>query len=257
MPGSILKAEIRSRIWSLLTRTGIALFPGAYGRTPRFHGVRKVVEQFHQLDQWTRAKRVLVLSEPVLDRIRRAVVRDGKVLVVPDLTRTEGWIIEVDPAAVGVERALEGASALGVAEREVPQGVRFLRGQEIFPVDLMIIGAVGVDRHGARVGKGAGEADLVYALGRDRGFITAETPVAVLVHDLQLLEEPATREPTDLPIDLIVTPKGTHRVRSMHMRPKGLDPAMITPERLAAFPGLRRMLDREGIDLPPTPSGTL
>jgi 5-formyltetrahydrofolate cyclo-ligase len=114
----------------------------------------------------------------------------------------------------------------------------------------MIIGAVGVDRHGVRIGKGAGEADLVYALGRDRGFLGTTTPVAVLIHDLQLLEEPAAPEATDLPVDLIITPKGARAVRSLHIRPKGLDPAMITPDRLEAFPGLRGILQREGIELP-------
>lgn len=250
MPGSILKAQIRGRIWDLLTQTGVVLFPGAHGRTPKFHGMRKVVQQLRGLEQWGRAGSVLVLGEAVLKRVRQAVVKEGKLLVVPDLTRSSGWIMEIDAGVLGRERALAAASGAGTAGAEFPDGVRHLHGREARPVDLMIIGAVGVDRHGTRVGKGLGEADLVYALGRARGFLKAETPVAVLVHDLQLVEEPGAREPTDLPIDVIITPRETHIVQFMHIRPRGLDPSMITLDRLGAFPGLHGILEREGISPP-------
>jgi 5-formyltetrahydrofolate cyclo-ligase len=249
MPGSIMKAQIRNRIWGLLTRAGVALLPGAYGSTPQFHGVRKLVTHLRGLEQWRRAGRVLVLGEAVLARVRQAAVAEGKVLVVPDLTRSGDWIVEIDPGVMNADEA-QGAAATGAfAGDPLPRGARLLRGHDLAPVDLMIIGAVGVDRHGVRIGKGAGEADIVYALGRARGFLAATTPVAVLIHELQLLEEPAAREPTDLPVDLIITPNGAQTVRSLHIRPKGLDPAMITPDRLDAFPGLRGILEREGIEL--------
>ncbi len=252
MPGSIQKVEIRNRIWSLLTQAGIALFPGAYGRTPDFRGKRQVSEQLAKVTEWRDARRVLVLSEPVLRRARQAVVEEGKVLIVPDLARTGSWIVEIDPAAAPKGSASDLAAHLDAARTDLPAGVRTLHGRDVAPVDLMVVGAVGVDRGGTRVGKGLGEADLVYALGRARGFILPETPVVVLVHDLQLQEEfYSVREPTDLPVDIIVTPRGAHAVRSLHLRPSGLDRTMITPGRLKAFPGLVPILEREGLYPPP------
>ncbi len=251
MPGSVSKAQIRHRIWDLLTRRGIALFPGAFGRTPTFHGQSEAVRRLRDLAPWRNAQRVLSLDEPVLAGVRAAAVEDGKVLVLADLSRCAGgWILEIDPQALGPERARDAARASGCGLGAPLEGVRALRGRETAPVDLMVIGAVAVDRHGARIGKGAGAADLVYALGRDRGILRAETPVIVLVHRLQLFDEPVDREPTDLPVDIVVTPEEAIAIDTVVMRPKGLHPSMITAQRLEAYPGLRDILEREGISIP-------
>jgi len=249
MPGSIRKAQIRNRIWERMTRMGVALLPGAFGRTPAFRGQEQGTERLRQLEIWTRATRVLVLDDPALRGVREAALSDGKVLVVPDLSGGEsGWMREIDPAG------LDGAQVGRLSNS------RCLRGQETTRVDLMVIGAVGVDRRGNRIGKGIGGADLIYALGRDRGFLAAETPVAVLIHPLQFFQEPTDREPRDLPIDYIVTPEEVIHVSAVKMRPKGLHVSMITPRRLKAFPGLRVILKREGIVLPqpkgPQPLGS-
>jgi len=251
MPGSIIKAEIRSRIWNLLTQQKIALFPGAFGRTPKFRGVRKAVDRLRLLPEWRDAQRVLVLGEPVLAKIRRAVITDQKTLIIPDLAHTDGWIGEISPRRPSLlQQAADAAERFGrVGEKPTPQ-VDFHSGQETHPVDLMIIGAVGVDDQGARIGKGIGEADLVYALGRTQGFIQEETPVVVMIHSLQILKEPATREATDLPVDIVITPESTQLIKAFHTRPKELHSSIVTPERLEAFPGLRDILVRAGIPLP-------
>ena len=247
MPGSVFKAQIRSRIWDMLTRAGVAGFPGAYGRTPTFAGADAAVERLRSQTIWRAARRILVLSEPVLKPVRRAAVADGKVLIVPDLARTTGWIVELDPARMDPEQALAIATSFDATRVDLPPGMRCLYGRETDPVDLMVVGAVCVDPHGARVGKGAGEADIVYALGRSRRFLGEGTPVAVIVHDLQVCEEPGARESTDLPIDLIFTPGGWRQVQGLHIRPSRLDPAVVTRERLSRYPGLAGVLEREGI----------
>jgi len=246
-----MKAQIRSRIWDLMTRHGIALFPGAYGRTPTFRGLADCVARVRELEAWPRAGRVLVLGEPVLEGVRQTVVEDGKTLVVPDLSLCgTGWILEIDPEPMGSERAWEAARTSGCGCAGPIEGVRALHGHETAPVDLMVIGAVAVNRRGARIGRGAGGADLTYALARDRGILRSDTPVVALVHPLQIFDEPLEREPTDLPIDFIVTPDEIIAVETVVMRPKGLHPSMITPQRLEIYPRLREILEREGIPLP-------
>lgn len=252
MPGSVLKAQIRERIWARMTRDGVALLPGAYGRTPAFRGQEESAQRLRGLEVWRRAERVLVMGEPVLAPVREAAVEDGKVLVVPDLSCADrGWIVELAPFLLDPDQAREAARTVGSGAAGFVCGTCCLRGKDVAPVDLMVIGAVGVDRRGNRVGKGTGGADLVYALGRARGFLKAETPVAVLVHGLQIFDEPTDREPTDVPVDYIVTPQGVILVEALIMRPKGLHPSMITPQRLQTFPALRVILEREGIEVPP------
>jgi 5-formyltetrahydrofolate cyclo-ligase len=250
MPGSVTKAQIRSRIWDQMTRLGIVLFPGAYGRTPNFSGAADAVARLRGLEAWGPARRVLVLGEPVLQGVREAAIAEGKTVVVPDLSLCGGgWILEIDPGAMGPEPASQAVRACGCTGTQPFAGVRALHGRETSPVDLMVIGAVAVNRRGARVGRGAGGADLTYALARDRGIVRADTPVAVLVHSLQLFDEPLEREPTDVPIDWIVTPDDVIAVETVVMRPMGLHPSMITPQRLEAYPRLREILEREGFPL--------
>ncbi len=251
MPGSGIKAQIRTRIWDRLTRAGVVGFPGAHGQTPVFKEAEEALRWLRAEQAWADARRVLVLSEPVLKAARRAVVADRKLLLVPDLARRDGWVVVVDPERMTEEEALAVATSFDAARRVPPVGVQCLHGREAPRVDLMVVGAVCVDRGGARIGKGTGEADLVYALGRSRGFIGEDTPVAVMVHELQVCNEPGTHESTDLPIDIIVTPRDVHRVDTMRMRPSGLQAGMITSERLAMFPGLADILVREGMALPP------
>ena len=247
MPGSIIKAEIRNRIWNLLTQQKVALFPGAFGRTPKFRGMHKAILRLRETPEWQQAQRVLVLGESVLGKVRTATIDESKTLVVPDLTRIDGWIGEVDPTLHGLKSTRRAIANFGRPGKSLPSGTAFQTGTATRPVDLMVIGAVCVDHFGARIGKGIGEADIVYALGRDRGFIGENTPVVVMVHHLQVIEERATREATDLPVDLIITPRAIRRVDLLGPRPRGIETAMITPDRIEAFPGLKDILEREGI----------
>lgn len=245
MPGSILKAQIRHRVWDLLTRTGIVRQPGAYGHTPVFRGVSEALVRLESLPGWREARRVLVLREEVLTAVRQAALEAGKTLLIPDLSRPEGWVLEVDVAKLGREMALEIARTCSDPDWDPPTAAAFRMGRDVDPADLMIVGAVGVDSRGGRIGKGVGEADLIYSLGRSRGFVTERTPVVVFVHDLQVIEEPGTSEPFDLPVDVVVTPRRVHAVQTLRIRPKGVHPAMITPERLIAFPTLRRIVTED------------
>jgi 5-formyltetrahydrofolate cyclo-ligase len=252
MPDLVSKAQIRRTIWERLTRMGLARFPGVYGRTPRCPGQEQGIARLQEMEIWRTARRIVVLPDTALQTIRERVVQDQKILVVPDLARTQDdWILEVDPRAAGAEAALKAARGQLEGEGEQPAGIRFQRGRETTPVDLMVIGAVGVNRQGTRVGRGCGGADLVYALGRGRGFLRSDTPVVAVVHPLQIFDEPADREASDLPVDYIITPDETLRINTLVMRPMGLDPCMITAHRLSCFPGLRRILEREGISVPP------
>ena len=251
MPGSVSKAQIRRMIWERLTRQGMATFPGVYGRTPRLPDQAPCIRRLETIPVWQDAARILVLPDAALEAIQSRVIEDMKTLVIPDLARvSEDWILEIDPREAGIEKSLAAIRQASVEDPEPSRGIRYQRGRDTPAVDLMVIGAVGVNRLGTRVGRGCGGADLVYAIGRDRGFLQDDTPVAVVVHPAQIFDEPADREATDLPVDYIVTAQEVIGIETVVMRPKGLTPCMVTAYRLSCFPGLRRILEREGIPLP-------
>ncbi len=69
--------------------------------------------------------------------------------------------------------------------------------------DVVLVPVVGADRHGNRLGSGAGHYDRLLA-GRDR-------PAVALAFDCQLSEDLPV-EPHDVALDVIVTESGVHRL---------------------------------------------
>jgi 5-formyltetrahydrofolate cyclo-ligase len=95
-----------------------------------------------------------------------------------------------------------------------------------------------VTRGGRRCGKGEGYSDLEYAILHELGHPAA--PVATTVHPVQILRR-LPRDPTDLPLSLIVTPDEVIQVASPPPAPAGIDWARLSKEDLDAMPVLREL----------------
>nr|WP_281353578.1 5-formyltetrahydrofolate cyclo-ligase [Phytoactinopolyspora mesophila] len=83
----------------------------------------------------------------------------------------------------------------------VPAGV-----DAITEVDVVLLPGLAVDRHGTRLGKGAGCYDRVLAR------LAGQVPTYVLLHDGEVLDIPIPREPHDVPVENAVTPSGAHHL---------------------------------------------
>jgi 5-formyltetrahydrofolate cyclo-ligase len=105
-------------------------------------------------------------------------------------------------------------------------------------MDAIVCGSVAVTRDGRRCGKGEGYSDLEYATLRELGHPAA--PVATTVHPVQIVCR-LPRDPTDLPLALIVTPDEVIRVESPPPAPAGIDWARLSEEDLHAMPVLREL----------------
>jgi len=79
--------------------------------------------------------------------------------------------------------------------------------------DLIIIGSVGVDLEGNRLGKGGGYGDKEISELKNR---FGKIPVLTVVHDLQVVEKVPT-EPHDKKVDIIVTPTRVLRVSNRNL----------------------------------------
>ncbi|MFT4088742.1 MAG: 5-formyltetrahydrofolate cyclo-ligase [Gordonia sp. (in: high G+C Gram-positive bacteria)] len=78
-----------------------------------------------------------------------------------------------------------------------PRGHR-LDPDTIFQAKLILVPAVAVDRQGNRLGRGAGYYD--------RTLAEVEAPIVAVVHDDELVETELPHEPTDAPVDWVLTP---------------------------------------------------
>jgi 5-formyltetrahydrofolate cyclo-ligase len=226
------KQRLRELIWQRIAadpalRTGV---PPA-GRIPGFQQAEAAAQRLAQLDEW-RAPRALKTNPdtPQLP-VRRLALEQGKRLymAVPKLA-TERPFIALE-AAPGVAPELL-ASSEGAQRHGVPTSV-----EKLPPIDLIVCGTVAVNPEGVRIGKGAGYADLEYALLAELGLVTEQTWIATTVHDVQVLEQELPETEHDFRVDFVVTP--TRVIRCPRgRRPTGLIWAQLDAAKIAAIPAL-------------------
>jgi 5-formyltetrahydrofolate cyclo-ligase len=240
------KDEIRQKVRLRLKLGGVARFPGLEGSVPNFVGAERAAQLLCELPMWKRAKVVRINSDPPQLPIRRAALRDNKVvyLAIPRL-RSERCFVELDPAKLGTKilrvASIKGAMQLG---RLVPP-------HEMRPVDLIVCGSVAVTRQGARVGRGGGYCDLEYALLRTEGKIREYTPILTTVHPLQIVEDRLPMRGHDIPVDFLITPDQVIAAPSLHPRPRGVIWEILHETKILTIPLLRR--GRRDVRGTPTP----
>ncbi len=100
------------------------------------------------------------------------------------------------------------------------------------PVDLIVCGSVAVNRHGTRLGKGAGCSDIEVALLQEAGLIGPHTTIVTTVHSLQVVDEPLPETEHDFSVDLIVTPDDVITCGPPR-RPHGLIWTHLSAEKIA------------------------
>lgn len=232
------KAALRLERWAALKEAGAGRFPGIRGRIPNFVGAEAAARQLaaHPAFQ---AARVLKCNPDLPQRpVRHAALKAGKVvlLAVPRLREAHPFLAldpaELDPKELWAASSIKGASRLGrpVALEDVP------------PIDLIVTGCVGAGEGGARLGKGGGYSDLEYALLREVGAVTAETPIATTVHPSQLRPPGALPvEAHDISLDLVALPDRVHETGRQMARPEGVLWGLLSEEQVAAIPVLARL----------------
>ena len=229
------KQDLRERIWDALEETGTARFPfPPHGRIPNFEGADRAADRLADLDAWTDAEAIKSNPDAPQLPVRRRALREDKTvyMAVPRL-RDEQCFIRLDPDALD---DTDHAATIGGAAEEGEQ----VGPEEMESVDLIVAGSVAVDEQGGRVGKGEGYSDLEFAILREFGLVDDETTVVTTVHDLQVVEEEIPVEPTDVPLDVVVTPERTRRAGAAE-KPSGIDWSVLGEEKRDEIPILARL----------------
>lgn len=225
------KQAIRERIWALLEHERAAP-RGVRGYIPAFHGADAAAERLASLPVWHAARVIKAVPDRAQLPVRAQALSDGKLvyMAVPRLAEELPFYL-LDPAELTVPPAEAAASTVAArVARKV--GVDELR-----PVDLIVCGSVAVNRHGARLGKGAGYSDIEVALLQEAGLIGPKTTIVTTVHSLQVVDEELPENEHDFSVDVIVTPDKVIAC-SPPRRPAGLIWEQLSPEKIAAIPVL-------------------
>lgn len=196
------KQVLREKIWSEMERSRIAVFPlPCRGRIPNFIGAEAAAEKLRRLEEWKKAKVILVNPDSPQRKVRENALKDGKILIMASPRLKKGFIL-VNPADVkGKEHfasTIKGAFKCGVEVCDFPKP------------DLIVQGSVAVDMHGHRLGKGRGYGDTeIKTLKRMFGVV----PIVATVHDIQVVEDVPFEE-KDEKVSMIVTPTRVIHVSS-------------------------------------------
>jgi 5-formyltetrahydrofolate cyclo-ligase len=232
------KDEIRKRIWRTLEKEEVALFPGVQGRIPNFKGADRAALLLATLPEWRKARHIKTNPDSPQRPVRYLALSSGKAIymAVPRL-REEECFVKLDPQEIPGKKIYEASSIKGAFRHGVP-----VHPKEMPPIDLIVAGSVAVNRRGSRIGKGGGFSDLVYAIGREFGFVGNDVVIVTTVHPLQVIDEDLPETGHDFRIDFIVTPEEIIPVHRRGGRPVGILREHLPEEKIAEIPILDEII---------------
>jgi 5-formyltetrahydrofolate cyclo-ligase len=215
MPHNTIDADkqaVRERVWNLLEAEH-AVRPGVHGHIPDFVGTTAAAERLASLPAWTDARIIKAVPDTAQLPVRARALADGKTvyMAVPRLADARPFYL-LDPATLTLPPA--EAASMRAAAAHAPR----LAIDELQPIDLVVCGSVAVNRHGDRIGKGAGYSDLEVALLHDARLLGPGTTIATTVHPLQVLDDELPATDHDFQVDLIVTPNEAISCRPSRQR---------------------------------------
>jgi 5-formyltetrahydrofolate cyclo-ligase len=200
------------------------------------------------------APHLMVTPDNSLTGLRQRLIEAGCSVVVPSYNLARGFR-HFAPGAVAPTLARYAAWLDGVEHFGAPVSLSGLALLGRF--DAVVTGSSAVALSGVRFGRGHGYFDLEWRLFAELGLVDERTPVATLVHDLQVLERPLMASPDDVPVDLIATPTRVLSVSRPHARPRRVDWTLVDEDMVAAIPPLADLRRSLGLAAPVIDAGPI
>lgn len=232
------KQALREGIWRALEEAGAARFPGARGRIPNFRGAEAAAERLTGLELWRDAKVLKCNPDSPQRKVRHRALVEGKrvYMAVPKLA-DERPFLRLDPDVIAKEDLWEASSIKGASKHGEPVSV-----DDMDTIDLVVTGCVAVARDGVRLGKGGGYSDLEYAVLREAGKVTGDTPVVTTVHEVQVVGPgDVPKQPQDVTLDLAVTPDDVVSMPDRASRPTGVLWDRLSEDKIRSIPVLAKL----------------
>lgn len=211
---------------------------------PDFQGSAAATDRLVEQPFYREGRYAFVTPDNCLVELRRRMLQAGKSMVISTYGIYRGFFL-LEPSMVPQGQELFAAWLDGLEHFGRPIGLAEIASRGRF--DFMVTGASAVSLDGVRFGKGHGFFDLEWGMFSDIGIVDETTPVAALVHDVQVVEERLYASPTDIIVDLIATPTTLHRVERRQPRPRGIRWDLLEPAQLAATPPLRELQRMRGM----------
>lgn len=233
------KDVLREEIWRTLEDTGTNVGP-AWSRIPNFTGADMAAKRLSDLPFWKEARVVKCNPDPPQIPVRLRALYEGKLLYTPVPELVEGFpFVLLDPAkleADGIQFEL-AATSQGAVEHGQPVDFR-----DMEPMDVIVVGCVGVTRNGGRTGKGGGFADLELGIFRELDKVPDHCQIVTTVHSSQVVpDDQIIMLEHDSALGWICTEEEVIETRSPYPQPKGVAWDMVQPDQMADIPFLAEL----------------
>jgi len=205
---------------------------------PDFAGSGLAMDALCSLAAYQNAKHVFVTPDNSLIELRRRLLQAGVSLVVSSYNMASGFYL-LRPGSVPQGHELYGAWPDGLAHFGEPLDLQAL--SKLGRFEFVATGASAVATSGVRFGRGHGFFDLEWRIFSDMGLVNNHTPLATVVHDVQVLDKKLYPSPDDVLVDWICTPTRTLTVQRDTPRPRGVQWKDISPEQIQANPALAEL----------------
>ncbi len=238
---------VRERIWNRLRQVAKpdSRFHLNFAEViPDFEGSEEATSKLEALPFYQAGNYGFVTPDNCLAELRRRMLEAGKTMIVSTYGIYRGFIL-LEPSMVPEGQTLFASWLDGLEHFGRPITLAEIAERGAF--DFMVTGASAVSMDGVRFGKGHGFFDLEWGMFTDLGLADERTPVAALVHDVQVVEETLHPSPTDILVDYIVTPGACHHLERRAPRPRGVKWDLLDPRQIAATPPLQELQQLHGL----------
>jgi 5-formyltetrahydrofolate cyclo-ligase len=211
---------------------------------PDFDGVEQATDRIAALPAWADSKLAFVTPDNSMTELRRRLIVEGKAFVMSTYNMQRGFLY-MAPGIVPPEAAPFAAWLDGMEHFARPIDLAEL--SAIGRFDLLATGASAVTKDGLRFGKGHTYFDLEWGMFTDLGLADEKTPVAAIVHDVQVVDEQLSPSDTDIQVDYIATPSRLATVERHNRRPRGIKWDRLTRDEIANTPPLKELARMRGV----------
>lgn len=233
--------RLREQVWLALARVALPDSRRHFDFDlfiPDFHGSQACADSVRQMPEYQASQIVFIAPDNSLTLLRRYAIEDGKTLLLATAGLARGFRI-ILPGTVPTGQEPLAATLDGAEDLSQPIGLEEMR--SLGGLDMLLTGVSMITQQGIRWGSGYGYFDLEWAIFRELGMVTADTPVVAVAHDCQVVDLALKPSASDATVDFLIIPGGVQKIEHQQPKPEGIQWNLISMDLLPQIPLLQEL----------------
>lgn len=239
--------NVRDRVWDQLravARPDSRFHFDFAPMHPDFEGSEAAAEKLLGAFAGRPIRTAFSAPDGALRATREALLRAGARLVVSTYCMRRGFRL-LEPERIAESDYAFASTLDGLDRFGVPVDIAAIAA--LGPMDLLVTGAAAVASNAVRYGRSYQYFDIEWGVLAELGVAAEKTPVAVVIHDVQLTEAKIAPSAREAVADLIATPTRLVRVDGRPQRPRRVAWDSIDPEEIELMPVLVELQRARGL----------